>query len=93
MQALSINWLPNKTSQTRIGFVAGKKVAAKATERNSVKRKFREAVRGVYSEIPKGYDVVIVIKGGAKNIDFDKITEEIKKAITKIRVKNEKNSN
>lgn len=89
---LSLNWIPNKTNTTRIGVVVGKKIAAKATTRNTLKRRFREAAHKLYPEIPAGLDVAIVIKEKAKDANFSDIEKEMSQLVKKIG-KNEKDIN
>lgn len=80
----NINYLPNRTSLTRIGFVVGKKASNKAVVRNEVKRKARESVRRLYDDFPKGYDVVINIKKEALKVDQKELEAEIRKLIQRI---------
>ena len=67
----------NNLENSRFGFVVGRKVSKKATERNLIKRKLREAVRKNLPKIKKGIDVVIVVKPGFKENDFDRLIERI----------------
>jgi ribonuclease P protein component len=80
----NINLIPNRSTMTRLGIVVTKKVAAKATERNLIKRRFREAARTLYDLLPAGYDIVVTIKGGSQKADFAEIEKELKEAFTKV---------
>lgn len=73
----SVNALPNRTTNTRLGIVISKKVAAKAVERNLLKRRFRDAGARLYEKLPSGYDVVVNIKPKAKEVDFSEIEREL----------------
>lgn len=81
----SVNFIPNKMSVSRLGFVVSKKVAAKATIRNKIKRKFREAARLLYADLPRGYDVVVTIKNVTENIDYAKIKNDVQAAFKRIK--------
>ncbi len=81
----SLNWLINKTRNTRVGVVVGKKISTKATERNSIKRKYREIIRKIYLDIPTGFDVIIVIKEKSKIVDFAEIERTIIEGIKNIK--------
>lgn len=80
----NVNYLKNRTSLTRVGFVIGKKVSNKATVRNNLKRKFRESARHLYEELPKGYDIVINIKKEALGKKQKELETEIQRALQKI---------
>jgi ribonuclease P protein component len=80
----SLNFLPNRTQNSRLGFVISKKVEPKAVKRNLIKRRFRAAAARLYDSLPSGYDVVVNIKPKAKEVEFKAIEQEIKNAFTKI---------
>ncbi len=52
---------PNGLEHARIGIVAGKKAAARAVDRNRVKRIVREAFRSARAEL-RGLDVVVRLR-------------------------------
>ncbi|MFA5080217.1 MAG: ribonuclease P protein component [Candidatus Paceibacterota bacterium] len=62
---------------SRIGFIASKKVSKKAVERNRIKRLFREAVRFDIARIKPGYDLVFIILNSAKEKGLTEIKKEI----------------
>jgi ribonuclease P protein component len=80
----NINILPNRSDMARLGIVVTKKVAAKATERNLIKRRFREVSRTLYDQLPAGYDIVVTIKGGAEKAEFTEIEKELKEVFAKV---------
>lgn len=87
----TVNYMTNRTQKTRIGFVVSKKATKKATERNKIKRQFRETARALYEEAPKGYDIVINIKKEALGIGHKELLAEIQNSFQRIG-KNEKNN-
>lgn len=87
VSTFSINFLPNRSQITRLGVVISKKTEAKATKRNLLKRRFREAAQKLYGTLPSGYDVVITIKEKAKSADFAQIEKELSFAAGKMKEK------
>lgn len=80
----SFNWSKSKFPQTKVGVVITKKTAAKATDRNKIKRKFRALAQKYYNQIPPGFDLIIVIKPKAKEADFAELEKDFAWAIKKI---------
>jgi ribonuclease P protein component len=67
-QALALRVLPNDLPLSRYGFAAGRRVG-KAVVRNRVKRRLREALRGLGPA--GGWDVVVIARPAAATMDFD----------------------
>jgi ribonuclease P protein component len=80
----NLNYSPNRTPLSRIGIVVSKKVAAKAVDRNKIKRQFREATRLSYDIINGGYDIIISVKKDSLTAPFQEIKKEIEKAFSRI---------
>lgn len=80
----NINLLPNRSTLSRLGIVVTKKVAPKATDRNLVKRRFREVSRSLYDLLPAGYDIVVTIKPGASRVPFTEMERELKEVFAKV---------
>ncbi len=70
----------NGTSENRFGFVVGKKVG-KAVERNRAKRLLREAVRHRIDRIVKGWDIILIARGGAENAEFTAIDTAVESVL------------
>lgn len=81
----SVNYLPNKSSFTRIGIVINKKVEPKAVNRNRLKRQLREVARKYYSKLPAGVDVIITIKKAAVGTKFEEIEKSFVEAVGKLK--------
>ena len=78
--------LENGLENPRIGIVISKKTLSKATVRNLVKRRIREAVRHFLPRISKNVDIIITAK---KRASKDKDLEEIKILIEQAFIKAE----
>ncbi len=55
-----LKFADNNLSQTRFGIAVSKKVSSRATERNKIKRKIREAIGQNLSSVKQGFDVVLL---------------------------------
>ena len=66
-----------RSRSTRFGIVVSKQVAAKATDRNRIKRLLREAVRSCMPDVREGYDIVLVTLPGL-------VTASLKEAKTQV---------
>jgi len=86
---LSVNVLPNKFGTTKVGVVASKKAARKAHDRNSVKRKVREAVRLAYPKLKPGNSMIITIKAPATTANYDIIEKDLLLSLKKLGLLNE----
>jgi ribonuclease P protein component len=80
----TINILPNRTENSRLGFVISKKVEPKAVKRNLLKRRFRAVSSNLYGQLPSGYDVVVNIKPKAAVAEISAIEAELKSAFGKV---------
>jgi len=70
---------------TRFGFTVSKKVG-QAVERNRIKRRIKEALRLVPSDLrPAGMDVVVVARRPALDMAFTDLTAEVEAALTRLK--------
>lgn len=89
--SFSVNILPAKTGQTKIGVVVNKKVAKKATDRNAIKRKVREALRLLLPELKTGQHIVVTVKKDSLEKEFSEIKKELQNALIRLKaIKDEK---
>jgi len=61
---------------TRIGIVVGTKVSKRAVERNNVRRRIRELLRGSKLVKTRGFDIIISARPSIKNRTFSEISSE-----------------
>ncbi len=73
---LLLIYVKNNNPFSRIGIVTSKKVG-RAVVRNKIKRRLREIVRLNISKIPSGYDIVVVSKSRAKEVNFWDLREDL----------------
>jgi ribonuclease P protein component len=70
----------------RVGFTVSKKVG-NAVERNRVRRRLREVVRlADAAAIPAGHDYVLVGRRAALSLPFQRISDDFKGALRRLRV-------
>ena len=70
----------NDLGITRFAFIVSRKTAGKATARNKIKRRLREAVRKILPRMKAGFDVVVVVQKEIENKKF----QEIEKLLWKL---------
>ncbi len=75
----------NGTEKNRFGFVVGKKVG-KAAQRNRVKRLMREAVRRRRDTISKGWDIILIARGGADQAELKEIDAALENLLERARL-------
>ena len=73
----------------RVGFTVGR-VLGGAVERNRIKRRLREAVRGNLGSLTASVDVVINPKKSAMTVDFASLKNEVARAFAAIQEKETK---
>jgi ribonuclease P protein component len=75
-----------KTSlpEAKVGFITSTKVFKKAVDRNRVKRRMREVVRRLWSEVPAGFQLLFVLKPEAKEAKYQSLIDEVKRLLAKI---------
>jgi ribonuclease P protein component len=69
---------------TRIGLTVSRKVGISVV-RNVVKRRLREAFRRNKSELPLGFDLVVIARVGAGDADYETLERELIEACGKAR--------
>ncbi len=74
------------TKEPRVSFIIGKKISGLATERNKIKRLFRESMRIFAPRLKKGIFTSFFIKKEAVGKKHKEILEEIYSALNKARL-------
>lgn len=82
-----LHWRKNGSPRTRMGFSVSKKLG-NAVKRNRIKRQCRAAARQLLPTLPKGYDLVLVVRAAAAAADYARLKEQMEKAIALMRQKN-----
>ena len=73
----SVNVLPTRFRQTKIGIVVNKKVSKLAVARNNVKRQVREIAREQLSHMKPGQNIVITVRQPALKADYQTMQKDI----------------
>ncbi len=69
--------LKNKKNYSRPACVVSLGVSKLATKRNKIKRRIREALRGLSPIIRNGYDIIVITRPKILEKNFSEIKEEI----------------
>ena len=83
---LRIQWVANDLPMTRFGFVVGKRVAAKAHERNLVWRRLRELARQLLPTLRDGVDVVVIAQPAARGAAFAELGAALRQVLDRARL-------
>ena len=97
-QSASMSWFmaPQPESDLpqappRIGLTAGK-VLGKATERNRIKRRMREALRRHLDLVPPVVDLIFHPRRTVLTLEFGKLEAEVVRILTQARAENERSA-
>jgi ribonuclease P protein component len=81
-----------KKEGKKIGFLISKKILKKATQRNRLKRRLREILRGKIEEIKEGIRIIFITLPGLEKKEFKELEEILGKLLKKSKtLKNEPN--
>lgn len=83
---LLLKFFKNSLPVSRFAFVVGQKVSKKATVRNRIKRRIREAVKKELPNINAGLDTVWVALRGLENKNTEEIKKDVKCLLQKAKV-------
>ncbi len=75
----------NALSNSRFGFIAGKKIDKRSVVRNKVKRKIRSCIEEKWLSL-KGYDILFAIKKGAIEASRDEVCKEVGSIMEKLSI-------
>ena len=80
----------NNLESSRFGFVISQKVSKKATVRNKIKRRLREAIKENLCLLKEGRDNLLIALPGLGNKNFLEIKKMISVLFKKAKIKKEK---
>ena len=83
---IHFKYMRNNLPNTRVGFVIGKKVHKSAVRRNLLKRRMRAVFRLNLAKIKPGYDIAVIAKPGAIELDYEEIEKNLLFALKKIKL-------
>ncbi len=81
--AAGLKYVANEKPDSRVTVVVGIKVSKNATDRNRVKRQYREIVRLLLPSLKTGYDMVILVSKPALTLDYEQKRERLTKVFKK----------
>lgn len=70
---------------TRVGFSVSKRVG-NAVTRNRVRRRLREAVRHVLTDLPPGWDMILVARSAAAATDYATLNAAVRELLARARL-------
>ncbi len=73
-----------RPGESKIGFITSTKVFKLSVDRNRAKRRMREVLRGVMSEVPSGLSLLFILKPESKDAEYLKLVEDVKRMLEKI---------
>lgn len=80
--------LPSKrgrTAPSRVGVAAGRRLG-KATVRNRVKRRVKEAVRLLWPRVKPGFELIVIARHAAKDIEFIQLQARLQELFERLGV-------
>lgn len=80
---LRMRWAANGGSITRFGFVVGRRVAARAHDRNRIRRRLQELARRFLPLLPEGQDIVFSALSGAMDASYWELGEAMQGLLTR----------
>lgn len=80
-QFFNLRYEENKDEGFHCAVVVGKKIAQKASVRNTLKRRFVHALKEVLAGNIVSYNLVFFLKRGLQELDFQAIKEQIRVAL------------
>ena len=82
----TIRYIENGLNNSRFAIVVSNKISKKATERNKIKRRFREVVRIVLPNFRQNYDLLVSALQPAKDLNYQELKEKTIKTLQKYQI-------
>jgi ribonuclease P protein component len=73
----------NDQGYPRFGFIVSNKISKLSTQRNRIRRAFRDALRHNLNRIKNGYDVVFLARATLEKMPVDQIMREVEDFVRK----------
>ena len=73
---------------TQLGISVSQKVSKRAVVRNLIKRRLRVAFFSLLPQMSSGWQIVIVVKPGAAECDYEQFLQELKQLLINAEVMN-----
>lgn len=81
-QYFKIIFCKNDKNISRFAVIVSTKVHRLAVERNFLKRKIKNILRGLIPSLPQGFDTLIIVKNQCLNIGFNEIKNQLEELLT-----------
>jgi ribonuclease P protein component len=82
-----LQWAASAAPVTRFGFVVGKRVAARAHERNIVRRRLRALARAELPQLVDGYDVIVTAQPAARLAGYQELDTALQNLMRRARLR------
>ncbi|MBN94510.1 MAG: ribonuclease P protein component [Deltaproteobacteria bacterium] len=83
-----VTWAPSKCDNSRLGLTVSRKVG-RAHQRNLTKRRLRHWFRHMHHELKAPWDLVVIARPGAAELDFSEMAEQLRPLVTWLNRKSE----
>ena len=74
----------NNLANNRYGFISSKKIDKRAVYRNKVKRQIRAMLENLDTSLPKGYDLLFILKPSLKEASQDHLREILQSTLKNV---------
>ena len=81
---LSIIYVKSEQSNTKVAYIASKKIVGNAVKRNKAKRRLRSLVRGYCNIIPDNYLLLFIASHKTYNVNYKLLINDFLYCISKI---------
>lgn len=82
-EGIAIKFIKTDLPTSRLGFPVGKNFSKKAVDRNRARRVLRSASFKHLENLKPGFDIIVLLKPGKKDLVFEEITAQLKKVFAK----------